>query len=435
MNSPVSPVWSGRTPTIVGATAVLALFLGLGVWGTQSRIAGAVVASGMIQVELLRQVVQHPDGGVVGTINVTEGDKVVAGDVLVRFDDTLLMSEMAIVQGQYAETLARKDRLRAERDGQSKVTFSDELLNMAKADPDIQSLISDEQSLFATRLEFVSRETAQLNERKVQINGQIEGVQAQLAAFHRQRELVQRELADLQSLLDQGLTQATRVLSLQREEARLLGETGELRSVVARGNAQLIETDIEILKLQSQRQQDALAELREIEFLLIELTQRQLSARETLSRMDVRAPMGGIVHGMTVHALRSVVRGADPILYIIPQDSPMIVKSRIESIHIDQVHVGQEAALRFSTFDQRTTPEVIGHIAKVSADVFTDEVTGLSYYSADILPDPDALDKLGDVELLPGMPVEAFIKTGDRSPLNYLAKPLTDYFNRAFRES
>jgi HlyD family secretion protein len=435
MTVPATPVWSGRKPTIIGALAVLALFLGLGVWGTQSRIAGAVVASGMIQVELLRQVVQHPDGGVVGTIAVTEGDTVAAGDVLIRFDDTLLLSEMAIVEGQLAESMARKDRLRAERDGLTEVIFAPELLEMAQNEPDIAVLISDEQSLFASRLEFLNKEIEQLNERKVQINGQIEGVAAQLAAFESQTDLVKLELADLQSLLDQGLTQATRVLSLRREEARLLGEIGELRSVVARGNAQLIETDIEILKLQSQRQQEALAELREIEFLMIELTQRQLSAQETLSRMDVRAPMAGVVHGMTVHALRSVVRGADPILYIIPQDSPMVVKSRIESIHIDQVHVGQEAALRFSTFDQRTTPEVIGHIAQVSADVFTDEVTGLSYYSADIMPDPDELEKLGDVELLPGMPVEAFIKTGDRTPLNYLAKPLTDYFNRAFRES
>ena len=137
---------------------------------------------------------------------------------------------------------------------------------------------------------------------------------------------------------------------------------------------------------------------------------------------------------MTVHALRSVVKGAEPILYIVPQDGPMLVKSRIYAIHIDQVHVGLEAALRFSTFEQRSTPEVLGHVTKVSADVFTDEVTGLNYYSADIIPLPEELEKLGDVELLPGMPVEAFIKTGERTPLSYLAKPLTDYFNRAFRE-
>jgi len=148
----------------------------------------------------------------------------------------------------------------------------------------------------------------------------------------------------------------------------------------------------------------------------------------------VRAPMSGVVHGMTVHALRSVVKGAEPILYIIPQDSPMLVKSRIDSIHIDQVHVGMEAALRFSTFDQRTTPEVMGHVVRVSADVFTDDITGQTYYAADIIPQPDELAKLGDVQLLPGMPVEAFIKTGERTPLSYFVKPMADYFNRAFRE-
>lgn len=435
MNASDRPVWSGRLPTIIGLLAVAGLFLGLGVWGTQSRIAGAVVAHGMIQVESLRQVVQHPDGGVVGTINVTDGDRVEAGEVLIRFDDTLLLSEMAIVDGQLTESMARKDRLRAERDGADHVTFSPELLARAETDATVADLISDERQLFRTRLEFLEKENAQLRERKVQIEGQLEGTEAQLAATSTQIDLIGQELADQQKLLDQGLVQATRVLALRREQARLLGELGELQSIVARANAQLIETDIEILKLQSQRQQDALAELREIEFRMIELTQRSLSAQETLSRMDVRAPMSGVIHGMTVHALRSVVRGAEPILYIIPQDSPMLVKSRIDSIHIDQVHVGMEAALRFSTFDQRSTPEVTGHVTKVSADVFTDDVTGLTYYSADIIPVAEDLEKLGDVELLPGMPVEAFIKTGERTPLSYLAKPLTDYFNRAFRES
>ena len=434
MNPSDPPVWTARTPTIIGLIAVVGLFLGLGVWGTQTRIAGAVVASGMIQVESLRQVVQHPDGGVVGTINVTDGDRVEAGDVLIRFDDTLLLTEIAIVDGQMTESMARKDRLRAERDGMDHVEFSAELLDRAKTDPKTADLISDERQLFQTRLEFLQKETEQLSERKIQIEGQLTGTEAQLAATRTQRELIVQELADQQKLFDQGLAQATRVLALRREEARLLGELGELQSVVARGNAQLIETDIEILKLQSQRQQDALAELREIEFRMIELTQRLLSARETLSRMDVRAPVSGVVHGMTVHALRSVVKGAEPILYIVPQDGPMLVKSRIDAIHIDQVHVGMEAALRFSTFEQRSTPEVLGHVTKVSADVFTDEVTGLNYYSADIIPVPEELEKLGDVALLPGMPVEAFIKTGERTPLSYLAKPLTDYFNRAFRE-
>ena len=175
--------------------------------------------------------------------------------------------------------------------------------------------------------------------------------------------------------------------------------------------------------------------MRDLTYTEIEMIERKLSLDETLSRMDVRAPMSGIVHGLTVHALRSVVRAADPILYVVPSDSALVISSRIEAIHVDQVHVGQDASLRFSTFDQRTTPEIFGKVVKVSADVFQDEVTGGSYYSAEIEPNAGEMDRLGDVELLPGMPVEAFIKTEDRSPLSYLTKPFMDYFNRAFRES
>jgi len=159
-----------------------------------------------------------------------------------------------------------------------------------------------------------------------------------------------------------------------------------------------------------------------------------LVAKETLKRLDVRAPVAGIVYGMQVHALRSVVRPADPILYIIPQDQPLVVQARIETIHVDQVSVGQPASLRFSTFDLRTTPEIFGTVSKVSADVFTDEVTGEQFYTAELVPNIGEIERLGQVELLPGMPVETFIKTGDRTPLNYLVKPFADYFNRAFRE-
>ena len=264
---------------------------------------------------------------------------------------------------------------------------------------------------------------------------QIKGVEAQLVSSSEQAALIQQELAGQQSLLDKGLAQAGRVLSLQREASRLNGSVGELKSSAARGEAQIIETDIQILQLSSARREEAITTLRDLTYTEIEMIERKLSLDETLSRMDVRAPMSGIVHGLTVHALRSVVRAADPILYVVPSDSALVISSRIEAIHVDHVHVGQDASLRFSTFDQRTTPEIFGEVVKVSADVFQDEVTGGSYYSAEIEPNAGEMDRLGDVELLPGMPVEAFIKTEDRSPLSYLTKPFMDYFNRAFRES
>lgn len=427
--------WKATGPMVGGMTAVAILFAVLGVWGNFATISGAIIASGMIQVESLRQVVQHPQGGVVGEISVKEGDIVEAGQILIRFDDTLLRSELATVNGQLDEIAARRVRLQAERDDASELNFPPDLLERAATDPTLAALIEGQRSLFAARLDSRDKQVEQLTERKQQIQLQINGVQAQLAASTEQVTLITLELADQQTLLDKGLAQASRVLSLQREKARLTGTIGELESSAARGRAQIVETELQILQLDTRRREEAITTLRDLNYSEIEMRERQLSLRETLARMDVRAPMRGTVHGLTVHTLRSVVRAADPILYVVPNDQPFIIQSRIEAIHVDQVSVGQEASLRFSTFDQRTTPEIFGKVNKVSADVFQDEVTGISYYSAEIIPNAGELARLGDVELLPGMPVEAYIKTGDRTPLSYLTKPMMDYFTKALRES
>ena len=427
--------WSAKKPMWLGMLAVLTLFGVLGVWGNFATISGAIISSGMIQVESLRQVVKHPKGGVVGAIDVKESDTVDAGQVLIRFDDTLLQSQLSTVDSQLKELLARRARLEAERDNLDSLEFSPELVSLAQTDTATLQLMQGQTRLFEARRDTLRQQIEQLTERKAQIRLQIKGVQAQLAASSEQVVLIGKELVDQQGLLDKGLAQAGRVLSLQREASRLNGAIGELESSVARGEAQIIETDIQILQLSGQRREEAITTLRDLTYSEIEMVERKLSLDETLARMDVRAPMAGVVYGLTVHALRSVVRPADPILYVVPSDSPLVISSRIEAIHVDQVHVGQAASLRFSTFDQRTTPEIFGKVVKVSADVFRDEVTGGTYYSAEIEPNEGEMERLGDVELLPGMPVEAFIKTADRSPLSYLTKPFTDYFNRAFRES
>ncbi|MEO1551216.1 MAG: HlyD family efflux transporter periplasmic adaptor subunit, partial [Pseudomonadota bacterium] len=197
----------------------------------------------------------------------------------------------------------------------------------------------------------------------------------------------------------------------------------------------IAEIEIEILRLDSSLREEAITTLRDLQYREIELRERRISTLETLSRLEVRAPVSGVVYGKTVHAIRSVVRPADPVMYIVPQDENLVISSRIETIHIDQVRLGQAATLRFSAFDQRTTPELNGTVTKISADVLTDEVTGQNYYSAELLPDEGEVDRLEGVTIVPGMPVDAFIKTGERTPLNYLLKPLTDYFSKAFRET
>lgn len=427
--------WSATKQVVIGFVALAVLVLGLGGWSAMANIAGAIVASGNIEVEANRQVVQHPEGGVVGEILADDGDVVEAGDVLVRFDNTLQRSELAIVEGQLFEIMARRGRLEAERDGLEGIAFPEELDTLApETSIDVDKLKLGQLRLFAARRESLEKEAEQLRERQIQIERQIEGSEAQLEALQKQLQLISEELKDQQQLLDKGLAQATRVLSLQREEARLLGQVGEITAAIAESRGRIAESEIQILQLGSNLREEAITTLRDLEYNEIELKERRLSTLETLSRMEVRAPSSGVVYGTTIYALRSVVRPADPLMYIVPQDSPFVISSRIETIHIDQVYVGQEATLRFSTFDARTTPEIDGVVTKVSADVFTDEATGATYYSAEILPKEGELAKLEDRELLPGMPVESFIKTNDRTPLAYLTKPLMDYFNRAFRE-
>ena len=427
--------WSATIPTLLGGVALVFLVGGVLTWSIITTIAGAVIASGQLEVESNRQVIQHPEGGVVGAIFADDGDVVEAGDVLIRLDDTMLRSELAIIESQYYELVARRGRLRAESEGQDTIRFDEEILQIASENPEVAELVGGQIRLFNARIESNAQQISQLRERQTQIEELIEGRRVQLEALNEQLVLIASELEDQQSLLDRGLAQASRVLALKREEASLRGQVGELVASIAESRGRIAELEIEIIRLQTTRQEEAIATLRDAQYRENELRERRLSAIETLSRLEIRTPVGGIVYGRTVHAVRSVIRPAEPVMFIVPQDSPLIISSRIETINIDQVVVGQEAVLRFAAFDQRTTPELYGVVTRVSADVLTDEATGMNYYEAQILPYDGEIEKLAGLELVPGMPVDAFIQTGERSPLTFLTKPLTDYFTKAFRET
>tara|TARA_R110002051_G_scaffold99444_1_gene169892 strand:+ start:4045 stop:5352 length:1308 start_codon:yes stop_codon:yes gene_type:complete len=426
-------VWGAKMPLAIGFAALVILVGVFGFWSINARIAGAVIASGVIQLENNRQVVQHPQGGVVGEILAKDGDTVTAGNVVMRLDDTLLRSELAIVEGQLLEIGARKARLEAERDGMESMQVSDDLIVAALQSDEAQNMIDGQQRLFEARLESLLRESDQIAEQIAQGQNQVDGTTAQLAAFKTQESLVQKELQDSQTLLEKGLTQATRVSVLQREQARLLGEIGSLTATIAQLRGQIAALDIQQLKLTTARREEANTILSDLQYREIELTERRLSLHETLSRMEIRSPVSGVIYGSKIFALQAVVSPADPIMYVIPQDQPLVISARINAIDIDQVYVGQDAALRFSAFEQRHTPEIAGQVARISADVFTDETTGQSFYQAELFPNDGELVKLGEQKLLPGMPVDTFIRTAERSPLSYLAKPLTDYFVKAFR--
>ena len=427
------PTYSARMPLTVGFLALALLIGGVGYWSVRTKIAGAVIANGMIVVENNRQVVQHAEGGIVGQIAARDGDRVEAGALLVELDDTLLRSELAVAELQLIELRARRARLEAERDESEQVSFPPELIEQGGSAA--QEQLGGQRALFFARKQTFEKEVSQIAERTLQTRNQIAGAEAQLAALAIQEELTLEELTVQEDALARRLTQAARVSTLRRDAARLQGDIGQLQSDIARFKGEIAGFEIERVRLQNARREAAITELRDIQFRELELTEQRQSLAKRLDRLDIRSPVAGIVYGSTVFAQNAVVQPAEALMYVIPQDQPLIVNARVEAIHIDQVHVGQPATLRFSAFNQRLTPEVTGTVLDVSADVFQDDVTGMTYYRVDLAPLAEELPKLEDQDLLPGMPVEAYLKTDDRTPLSYLTKPLTDYFGRAFRGS
>ena len=424
-----------RGPMTMGIAALIVLFLGFGVWALGTRIAGAVVAPGQIEVERQRQVVQHPDGGVVEEIFVREGATVHAGEVLIRLDGALLRTELAIVEGQYYEILARRGRLEAERDGRDEILFPDILTEAAGLNPMRMLLMAGQRSLFETRRNTLQQSLDQLVTQSQQVGAQIEGIAAQQKALDMQRGLILRELTDQRLLLDKGLAQAPRVLALEREAAAIEGRIGEMQAAKAQAETRRTEIGITRLQKKSERREQAETELRDLGYREVELAERRRSLIERLSRLEVTAPVAGIVYQLQVTTPRSVIRPAEPILHIVPQDRPLVIAARVATIHIDEVRPGQEVKLRFAAFNARTTPEIGGVLSRLSADAIIDEATRAPYYRAEVTIPADQLDRLGTLALIPGMPVEVYIQTGTRSPAAYLVKPFTDYFNRAFRES
>ena len=428
--------WSARRPLTIGFLCLAVLVGGFGVWAVQATIAGAIIASGRLEVDRNRQVVQHPDGGVVSEIMVEEGDTVALGQPLIRLDAKLLESQKLIVEGQLFELMARRGRLEAERDGRDEVRFDPDLLAEAESMSMVNDLIAGQERLFQARRDSVSREIEQLEKRRGQIRDQIIGIKAQQASLQVQLELIQQELDNQQKLLDRGLAQAATVLNLRRTSANLDGTLGELTASEAQAAGRITEIEIEILKLGTRQREESITRLRDLQYRELELAEQRRSLQERLDRLDITAPVSGIVYGLQVHTPRSVIRPADPVLYLVPQDRPLVIASRVDPIHIDQIFVGQTVSLRFSALDQRQTPELFGTVTQVSADAFEDQASQASFYRAEIVLNEGEFARLPEgTTLIPGMPVESYIRTDDRSPIAYLIKPLADYFTKAFRES
>ena len=428
--------WSARPEIVFGLLVLVLLFGGFGTWATTTQIAGAIVAPGQIEVDQNRQIVQHEKGGVVAAILVGEGESVAAGDVLIRLDPQVLKSRLVIVEGQLFELMARRGRLEAQRDERSTISFEGELMQSGLTNDNVQELMDGQSNLFFARRAKTLQEIQQLTKRLDQIASQIMGIDGQEVALTRQLALIEQELASRQSLFRRGLAPITAVLALQREQARLGGNIGELSASRAQAHGRTTEIDIEILRLGIAGREAAITQLRELRYRELELVETRSALKIEIAQLDVRAPVSGIVYAMQVQTPRSVVRAADPLLHLVPQDRPLIIAARVRPTNVDEVAVGQQVTLRMSALDQRMTPELLGQVMMISADAIEEQQTGQSYFRAEIALNPGEMGNLVEgVALLPGMPVEVFIRSADRSPMAYLLKPVADYFARAFRES
>jgi HlyD family secretion protein len=418
---------------VIGLTVVILLAGGLGGWASTAQISGALIAPGSIVVESSVKKVQHPTGGVVGELRAHDGDLVKAGDVVVRLDDTVTKASLAIVTKNLDGLWARAARLEAEQRGLDKITFPPMLTDRA-SDPDVKAVMASEAKLFEVRVNGRIGQKAQLRERIVQLNEEISGLTAQEQAKDQEIALVDKELGGVRDLYDKHLVQMSRLTTLERDAARLVGERAQYIASRAQAKGKITETELQIIQVDKDVVSDVSKDLRETNDKIGEFVERKVTAEDQLRRVDIRAPQDGMVLQSSVHTVGGVITAGDAIMLIVPQADDLQVEARVNPQDIDKLQLGQKTLLRLSAFNQRTTPELNGVITRVSPDVTTDQRTGQSYYTIRVSMPPQEVARLGDVKLIPGMPAEAFVQTGDRTLLSYLIKPLSDQLMRAFRE-
>ncbi len=422
-----------RRHLAAGLALGLVLVGGAGGWAATTELAGAVVASGSFVVDSYVKKVQHPKGGVVGEILVQEGAQVRAGDVVMRLDATQTRASLAIVTKRLDELTARLARLEAERDDLDAIDFPDQLL-ARRDNPDVASAIRSETRLFEFRREARAGKKAQLGERIAQYEHEIEGLKAQEIAYADGLRVLQSEIVSQETLQERGVVSVQRLNSLRTQAATFGGERGEKIAYQAQAQGRITETRLQILQIEQDLKTEVGQELREIQGQIGEFIERKTAAEDELKRIDIVAPQSGTVHQLAVHTVGGVVSPGEPIMLIVPKGEDLALDVRIQPKDIDQVQPGQKAVLRLSAFSQRTTPELNGDVSRVAADLSTDEKSGLTYYLVRLSISHEEMQKLGGLTLVPGMPAEAMIKTGDRTALSYLVKPISDQINRAFRE-
>lgn len=422
-----------RKHLIAGIVVVLLVGFGVGGWAVSTEISGAVIAPGLVVVESNVKKIQHPTGGVVAELRAKNGDRVRAGDLLVRLDDTTTRANRAVVVKALDELAARQTRLEAERDGVEKLSFPD-LLTGRMSDPEVARIVNGESRLFELRSIARAGQKSQLKERITQLDQEIAGLTAQADSKEREIVLVKREVESLRELWAKNLTPLFRMTASEREAAKLDGERGNLIANIARAKGRITETQFQIIQIDQDLRSEVARELRELQAKTAELVERKVAAEDLLKRIDIRAPLDGTVHQVAVHTVGGVINPAEPIMQLVPDSDTLTVEAKVNGQDIEQLRIGQIALLRMSAFNQHTTPELEGKISVISADLVIDQRTGLGQYVVRIAVPDEQIARLGELKLVPGMPVEAFMQTRPRTVISYLAKPITDQLARTFRE-
>ena len=435
MTAEAPPSWqlSIRRHGLAGMILIVLLGGGLGGWASTAEISGAIIASGSLVVDSNVKKVQHPTGGVVGEVLARDGDRVKAGDVLVRLDEIVTRANLAIVTKNLNVLLARKARLEAERDGADTVTIPNELED--RDNPDVAKAIASERKLFELRRAARLGQKDQLRQRIKQLQEEISGLAAQQDAKAKESELIEQELTGLRELWKKNLVPIDKITALERERVRLQGERGQLIAAAAQTKGKIAEVELQILQIDQDLSSEVAKELRETDGKIGEYVERKITAEDQLKRTDIRAPQDGTVFQSTANTVGGVIAAGDQIMLIVPETDNLMVEVKIQPKDIDQVKLGQAVMLRFSAFNQRTTPELNGAVVRIAADTNNDQRTGQNYYLVRIAMTDAELSRLGAVKLTPGMPVEAFLQTGERTLMSFLIKPLRDQFMRAFRET
>lgn len=419
-----------RGHVLVGSALALLLVLGCGGWAASAGLNGAVVTQGSVKIDQNLKEVQHRDGGIVQAISVRQGDHVEEGQILIRLDDVQTRAELSIIRSQLAENLGRQARLLAERDNLSSVTYAPEI---AKLSDDGSRIIEGETRLFAGNKANRDSRKEQLEISIVQSGEEIRGLEARQTAKAEELRLVDLERNKYLGLYQKGFIDGVKVFNINREWARLLGERGEIEATLARAKLRIGDARLQIIAIDDTARTEAQRELRLVEAKLSELSERRVANEDKLARMEIRAPVAGTVNELTIYTVGGVITPAARLATIVPTQAKLTVEVRVAPADIDQVHVGQSARMRFSAFNRNTTPEVSGKLVHISPATSKDPATGQSFYVGEIQIE-DAAIALGDRRLLPGMLVEVFISTEERTALSYLFKPLTDHAARMFRE-